>query len=130
MQRRIIRSTKRRQYSLLVEYHELPPVFLRSLEYILALFSCPFQACSPPRQSSGLCVLVPCSACYHRCMLHKTVSIPNVWAHTLSIDTTLRMMSFMGENLPASPSAFLSGRVRGHMYTYYCAGGRRAWERG
>ena len=74
MRRRIIRSTEQRRYSLLVEYHELPPVFLRSLGYILELFSSPFQACSPPRQSSGLRVPVPCSACYRRYMLRKTVS--------------------------------------------------------
>ena len=43
MQRRIIRSTERRQYSLLVEYHELPSVFLRSLECILELFSAHFR---------------------------------------------------------------------------------------
>ena len=91
MQRHTIRSTEQRQYSLLIEYHELPPVFLRSLEYILELFSYLFQAFSPLRQSSGFCVQVPHPACYCRYMLHKTVSIPNVSAHTLSIDTTLHM---------------------------------------
>ena len=63
---------------LLVEYLEHPPVFLRSLEYniILELFSCPFQACFRPRQSSGLCVQVPRSACYRRNMCTCCVKMP------------------------------------------------------
>ena len=80
MQRHIIRSTERRQYRLLVEYHELPPVFLRSLEYILELFSTHFR----------LALHLGKAVAY---MLRKTLSIPNVWAHTLGIDKTLRMMS-------------------------------------
>ena len=56
---------------LLIEYHELPPVFFRSLEYILEQFSCPFQAWAPPSRSSGLYIQV------RRYMLRKTVSVPN-----------------------------------------------------
>ena len=105
MQRSILGYTERRQYSLLVEYHELPPVFLQSLEYILELFSCPFQACSPHRQISGFCVQVPGFVCYRHYM-RKTVSIPNVWAHILSIDTTLRMTSLTREISQALPPLF------------------------